>query len=113
MHLDMRGRNLNLTPAMIERIDRRMRFALSRFADRIGRVSVRIADLNGLRGGADKQCRIVVTIRAAEPVRVEDMDADLEAAVDRAADRVQRCVARAIERERSTRLSPDGTENES
>ena len=106
MQLHIKGQNLFLAPAVIERTKRRLGFALSRFADRIDRVTVRLADLNGPRGGVDKQCRIVVRLRSGGEVVIEDTATDLETALDRGADRVQRAVARALARMRATEDSP-------
>jgi len=83
MQLHIKGQNLFLAPAVIEWIERRLRFALSRFADRIDRVTVRLADLHGPRGGVDKQCRIVVRLRPGGEVVIEDTATDLETAIDR------------------------------
>jgi ribosome-associated translation inhibitor RaiA len=102
MQLHIRGQNLFLAPAVIERIERRLRFALSRFTDRIDRVTVRFADLNGPRGGVDKRCRIVVRLRPGGQIVIEDTAAGLETAIDRGADRAQRAVARALARTRAT-----------
>ena len=106
MQLHFKGQNLFLAPAVIERIERRMRIALSRFADRIDRVTVRLADLNGPRSGVDKQCRIVVRLRSGGEIVIEDSASDFETAIDRGADRVQRAVARALARIRAAEDRP-------
>lgn len=53
MQLDIRGRSLPLTPALDAYVERRMRFALGRFEPRMRRVTVRVGDENGPRGGVD------------------------------------------------------------
>ncbi len=106
MQLHIRGHNLLLVPAVIERIERRLHFALSRFTECIERVTVRCADINGPRGGVDKQCRVVVKLRRGGDVVIEDTATDVDTAIDRGADRVQRAVARALARMRVTEGSP-------
>jgi ribosome-associated translation inhibitor RaiA len=59
---------------------------------------VRIADLNGPRGGVDRQCRITVDVRPSRTVILEETDADLYRAIDRAAHRVGQSVRRQLER---------------
>ncbi len=81
--------------------ERRLRFALGRFGTRIRQIMVRIADLNGPRGGVDKQCRITVDVRPFGTVILEETDADLYRAIDRAAHRVSQSVRRELERLRS------------
>jgi putative sigma-54 modulation protein len=84
------------TAAVREHARRRLGFALGRFAGRVTSVWVRLEDLNGPRGGVDKQCRVEVRGTPRWRVVVVDSDADLYATVDRAADRVRRTVARMI-----------------
>jgi len=98
MRMEIRGRQLDVSEATRQHAERRLRFALGRFSGRVGRVAVRVADVNGPRGGADKRCRIVVWLGRAGTVVVEDCDGDLYAAIDSAADRVGRLVARALHR---------------
>ena len=98
MHLDIRGQNLTLTPSLLEHIEWRLRFALGRFDGRVTRVAVRVADVNGPRGGVDKRCRIAVRVRPAGEIVVEDTCPDLYAAIDAAAGRIGRSVQREIER---------------
>ena len=77
MHLEIRGQNIVLTPALLERVERRVQFAVGRFDGRVTRVSVRVADVNGPRGGIDKRCRIAVRVRPAGEIVVEDTHPDL------------------------------------
>lgn len=93
MRLEIRSAPFSLTPALEARVRRRMRFALCRFQTGIRQVTVRLCDLNGPRGGVDKQCRIEAALRRGQTVQVEDVDADLYAAIDRAAGRLGRLIA--------------------
>ena len=52
MQLEMRGVNYDLDDVLKGHIERRLRFALGRFAARIGRLTVRLTDVNGPRGGS-------------------------------------------------------------
>lgn len=81
--------------AVAERARRRVQFALDRFRSRVRAVRVRLTDINGPRGGVDKQC--VVAVQLQHPSRlmlIEHIAADFGEAVDRAADRAGRSVAR-------------------
>src|SRR5262245_24239659 len=107
MRLDIRGRNMWLTGALLDHVERRLRGALERFAARIREVSVRLTDVNAERGGIDKRCRVVVRMAPAGHLAVEDVDRDLYAAITRAADRigvrVRRRLARLDRRHRAVR----------
>lgn len=90
---------IRATSAWLSRLaKRRFEFALGRFHGRVRSVSIRVADINGPRGGIDKVCR--ATVHLAAPKRslvIEDTDADAAVAIDRVADRTARTVARAVD----------------
>ena len=57
---------------------------LGKFASAIERVSVRIFDANGPKGGVDQVCRIKVVLSALPSVLVERRNAALSTAIDEA-----------------------------
>ncbi len=99
-NIELRSWNVPLSEAMREHVARRLDFALRRFAHRIERITVRLVDINGPKGGVDKRCRIVVQLSPARKVMVESTDSDAYAAVSQAAIRADETVARAITRRR-------------
>jgi ribosome-associated translation inhibitor RaiA len=100
MWLNIHGQGLSIDSTVRERVNRRLSFALGRFGDRIGRVTVNLSDINGPRGGIDTRCRIVVEVLGQERVVIEDTDIDLPSVIDRAADRIGQAVYRKLERAR-------------
>ena len=105
MQIDIQTRNFPLTSALQGHIERRLGFALSSRDDHILRITVRLSDINGPRGGADKCCHIQVVLPHLPDVVIEDTAADLYAAIDRAADRAGRTVGRRLARHRDRRRS--------
>lgn len=79
---------------------RKLGSKLGKFARAIERVSVRIKDVNGPRGGIDKLCRIKVVLSGLPSVVVEQQHASLQAAVERALRRTERAVKRNVQRRR-------------
>jgi CBS domain-containing protein/ribosome-associated translation inhibitor RaiA len=79
------------------KLDRR----LAKFSDSIERVSVRVRDVNGPRGGVDRECQIKVVVAGLPSVVFEAQDADLRAAADAALTGVQRALRRTVERRRT------------
>jgi len=77
---------------------RKLGMQLGKFARAVERVSVRIRDVNGPRGGADKQCAIKVVLTRLPSVVVEEQNASLHAAMDRAVQRAETGVRRAMQR---------------
>lgn len=106
MQINIQARGFELTDGLREHTARRLQFALGWASHRLRRVSVRLSDENGPRGGKDKRCRIRIDFAGAQDVVVEDTEADLYVAIDRAADRIGRSVARRLERQRDHRHGP-------
>lgn len=103
MHLQIRAKNFRLRGTDREEMERRLQFALSRFDGRISQVTVGLADVNGPRGGADKQCRLVVRLTPSGKVTIEETHANVSAAVALAACRAGRAIGRALQRRRNAR----------
>jgi len=106
MQIDIQALGFRLTPALQAHTVRRMHFALGRSDAQVLRLSVRLSDLNGPRGGDDKCCHVRIKLADAPEVVIEDIEADLYNAIDRAADRAGRTVARRLERLRDPQRIP-------
>ena len=100
MQIDIQARSFPLTEALRRHIRRRLGFVLSARDEYIQRIVVRLSDINGPRGGADKCCHIQVVLNHLPDVVIKDTEADLYAAIDRAVDRAGRTVGRRVERQR-------------
>jgi putative sigma-54 modulation protein len=103
MKIDVRFRGLEPSDALRDHALRRIHFQLSRFGHEIRSVLVRISDVNGPKGGVDKQCQITVQGRRISSVNLDDVSGDAYSAVDIAVERVGRAVGRDLERVRSAR----------
>lgn len=104
MRIQIFARNVSLTPSWEEFIERRLTFALERFASRIQDVVVRIQDLNGPRGGIDQQCQIDARILPSAWKSAKGTGADLGAAISSAVDRIARCIRTDLDRRRTRRV---------
>lgn len=98
MKIHITARGISLTREQEEHVRRRLHFALGRFTNRVSRVRVRIADLNGPRGGVDTRCSIQVHLPRKSFVIVDELSSSVTSAVDVAADRAKRAVSRHIDR---------------
>ena len=98
MQLTLQVRNSDLAGALRGYIDRRLRFALSRFGDHVGRVVVKISGLNGSRGGTRKGCHIAVDMKPVGRVVAHETDLDLYVAIDRATGRIGRLFSQRLQR---------------
>ena len=101
MKLSIRSRHFDLAPELHDQITRRVHFALSRLDGSIQAVDITIADINGPRGGADKQCQIRVRGPALKTIVIEHLGLDSLATVSLALDRAARAVLRRVARRRA------------
>lgn len=81
-------------------IRRKLGVKLGKFASSVERVSIRIEDTNGPRGGADQVCRIKVVLSGLPSVIVEQRAVKRLAAIDGAITRAERTVRRSLQRRR-------------
>ena len=87
MRVDIKTSGLDLTEGLREHTERRLGFALDRAHHDVNTITVRLSDINGPRGGADKRCQIQIPLPRHNGVVIEETDADLYVAIDRAASR--------------------------
>lgn len=99
MEADIRILSTNLTEALQSYIERRLHVSLGRFGRRVGRVRVRITDVNGFRGGVDKACCVSAQLLPSGPAVIQRaVDANLYAAIGRAVEGIGHSFARALGR---------------
>lgn len=103
MRIAILCRGILPTQAIRDYAQRRLKTALGRYQSVLASVQVRLADVNGPRGGVDKHCVVEVGGPTMAPIIVRERDADLYIAIDRAADRIDRATARRIARRRAPR----------
>ncbi len=98
MHIDIHTQGFTLTPGLREYVEKRLASALSHGDGNVTRLTVRLSDINGPRGGDDKRCLVEMRLMAASAVVIEDTEADVYLAIDRAAERAGRTLARRLAR---------------
>ena len=113
MRIEIQALHFSVTEALRNHIKRRLCSSLSSCDKQIQRVDIRLYDINGPRGGADKCCHVRVVLSGLTDVVVEDFDADLYVAIDRAANRAGHTVQRRVTRKRHRARTPVRFEPES
>jgi CBS domain-containing protein len=81
-------------------IARKLGMRLGKFAASIERVSVRLSDVNGPKGGVDHKCLIKVVLSGLPSVVVERRDSALQRAVNTAINATAQAVRRSVQRRR-------------
>lgn len=103
MHIELRTVNADMAEILKGYVERRLRFALSRFGARVGHVWVTISK----DPGREVTCRIDTQIVPFGRVGVKETGPDLFSAVDRAAGRVGRLFGKKLERARQALVARD------
>ena len=99
----MTGNDISISEALKTYTERRLRSVVGKAFKAFNEIEVRLSDLNGPRGGVDKECRIRVALHRAGVVFVRATGEDAYATVDKAASCLKLAVARRIGRSRSIR----------
>jgi putative sigma-54 modulation protein len=90
MQVLVRPHAVQMTPALHDYIENRLGFVFYRFQDRIDRVTVTLADINGPKRGVDQQCEVRVRLRPSGLTIARAVDSEIIPALNRALDRVLR-----------------------
>jgi putative sigma-54 modulation protein len=106
VQLQIRCSGVTNTNELMDYVRRRIRFALGRLDGAVSRVSVRLFDVNGPRGGNDKVCKIVMQTSTGSSLVIEENDSDLFTAVSRAAERAGRLAGTQLALGRTQRRIP-------
>jgi putative sigma-54 modulation protein len=108
MRLVIRCKNVKVTEAIREKVRLRVGTALRRFDQRIRDVAASLVDVNGPKGGVDKQCCLVVRLHHKGKIMVKETGSSEFAAITLAAARIKRAVTRALQRRNDAKIDRDG-----
>jgi CBS domain-containing protein len=99
--VNIRAMGVDIDGDTREYIRRKLGAKLGRFAMSIERVTARLRDVNGPRGGVDHQCQVKVVLSGLPSVVVESQDGSLQAAIDEAMTAAARGVRKSLQRRRT------------
>lgn len=94
MKLEVRGLNVEITDSLRAYAQRRLGFALDRYAERIRTMRLKLGDMNSSRGGVDKRCQLAISLAHSSPITLESRASTVQGAVDRIASKVRSFVER-------------------
>ena len=81
-------------------IGRKLGMRLGKFGASIERITVRLSDTNGPKGGRDQRCQIKVVLSGLPSVVVNETDSTLSRTIDGAVDAIAIAVRRRVQRRR-------------
>jgi ribosomal subunit interface protein len=100
--VEIRSREITPTSAMREFVNRRAASMLGRYRQELRTATLHVRDINGPRGGNDKQCVLAIAGMHAGSFVVEATEASFYTAVDQVMKRAGQALRRKIGRRRRT-----------
>jgi len=101
VEIEIQARRVPLSRKLRHQVERRIEFALTRFDERIMKVSLWLSDVNGPKGGLDKNCQMQVIMPGKPDVVIEETRENLYLAINFAIARASKAVVRKLDRQRS------------
>jgi ribosome-associated translation inhibitor RaiA len=108
MELAIRTRDVELTDALREQIERRLELALDTYEDHVQDAFVYLMDLNGPKGGVDKLAQITVRVSRIGELAVRETGTTTSATLNRAARRLKYRLGQALRAEESNSANRSG-----
>lgn len=105
MHIMLTTRDVSLSPGHRFDIERRLGRLYRKTSDSIRKIKVTFADVNGVKGGVDKQCKIELRLDGERPVLVKSRKNSLEKAFVDALHRANHALFRKIEKRKNSHRS--------
>ena len=87
-----------LSETAITKAKSRAAASFAKFSDHVKAVDITVEDVNGPRGGVDKECRILVKLRKLNDVSVTVNQESISKAIPGAIDRAARSVGRLLQK---------------
>jgi putative sigma-54 modulation protein len=102
MKVLMRGVHLSLTDGLKAYVQEHLVDHIEKLCDdqEASEIDISLVDINGPKGGIDKECRVTVRLPGLSAIHVTETAETLHGAVDLSRDRLEKAVKRTLERRR-------------
>ncbi|MEM7782664.1 MAG: hypothetical protein AAF623_04865 [Planctomycetota bacterium] len=98
MQITVTDKHHLLSASSLSKIKARLYASFSKFGFRVSQIDLKVRDLNGPRGGIDKECKVVVRVERMGDIVVSSRDRTLTKAIPDTINRAARTVTRRLER---------------
>ncbi|MGK0499617.1 MAG: hypothetical protein ACJAYG_001259 [Oceanicoccus sp.] len=90
MKLVIHSKDVESEPDLSTYIEYRMGFAFARTRRLIKAVVIAITDINGPKGGVDKQCKVIIKSYGLSDIVITERQSEIKSAIDRGITRASR-----------------------
>lgn len=87
-----------LSEAAVNRAQLRVSASFAKFSDNVKSVTITVEDVNGPKGGVDKECRVLVRLKKLKDVVIKTNNESISKSIPGAIDRAARSVGRLLDR---------------
>ncbi|MFQ3325309.1 MAG: putative sigma-54 modulation protein [Pseudomonadales bacterium] len=98
MKIDIQAGSLSLNEDVRNSLKQRVLKRLKRFQDSIHSINLYFKDINGPKGGIDKECTVTLRVNNLEEVVISSKADSLVNAVDRSTERAKSLLARRVKK---------------
>tara|TARA_R110002072_G_scaffold105495_1_gene230589 strand:+ start:713 stop:1069 length:357 start_codon:yes stop_codon:yes gene_type:complete len=98
MKIDIQAGSLSLSEDERDSVKQRVLMRLARFQDNIHSLNIYFKDINGPKGGIDKECTLTLKVNNLEEVVISSKAESLINAVDRSTERAKSLLARRLKK---------------
>ena len=112
MNITIQSKNINLSTDEKSLINKSIMANFSRVQEKIKSISVHLTDINGPKGGQDKQCTIIVNSTSTSPVVVKEKQSNAGQAARFALSRASKAFSAKVKRHLSYRKKPTSQRTE-
>ncbi|SEL65176.1 ribosomal subunit interface protein [Stigmatella aurantiaca] len=114
MKVLMRGVHLSLSDGLKSYVQEHLVDHIERFCDdEAAEIDIALVDINGPKGGVDKECRVTVRLPGLAAIHVTETTETLHQAIDAVRDRLETALKRTLGKRRDVSAKqglPDDTE---
>ncbi len=98
MKTNINFRKINRSNEITNYINKRISSAFSRVNDAIQTTSLTVSDINGPKGGIDKECTIVIKAAGIKPIVICEQQSKLHNAIDRCISRANQVLMKQLQK---------------
>ncbi|MBC6428463.1 MAG: HPF/RaiA family ribosome-associated protein [Cellvibrionales bacterium] len=91
-------RNIREHGDLTDYIEHRLSFAFARMRHEVDSATLTLSDINGPKGGIDKQCQMVIRASGLRPLVITEKRDHLRQAIDRCLHRASQSLSRKLKR---------------